>query len=85
MKALIIGLELEWRRGTGEKKQFGSPRGRAGESNASKVETWEAARCRSAATSLRSLGLRTANQFSGWASILRPRFLRTPVNELVAS
>ena len=42
MKALIIGLELEWRRGTGEKKQFGSPRGRAGESNASKVETWEA-------------------------------------------
>ena len=29
MKALIIGLELEWRRGTGEKKQFGSPRGRA--------------------------------------------------------
>ena len=40
---------------------------RAGESNASKVETWEAAR--SAATSLRSLGLRTANQFSGWASI----------------
>ena len=67
MKALIIGLELEWRRGTGEKKQFGSPRGRAGESNASKVETWEAAR--SAATSLRSLGLRTANQFSGWACL----------------
>ena len=42
-----------------------------GESNASKVEIWERA-----VTSLRSLDLRTTNQFSGWAS------LPTLVNEL---
>ena len=70
MKALIIGLELE----EGEKKQFGSPR-------ASRTLP----RLKLGRRRLGSLGLRAANQFSGWASLTRPRFPRTLVNELVAS